>query len=145
MIFRLNHIFVTVNRLHSLKQSSGVWTVTEFKRNMHLLLNKAFVNGEWISAKSNAEFDVVNPANGSTIGQVPDFDENDVKEAINAANTAFHSNEWSLLSAKERSTLLKVRIVYRSSCHLNDKDKLIFNFYGTETVNKITIVFTSQF
>lgn len=126
MMFKLNHIFVTANRLHSLKQSCGVWTLTDFRRNMHLLVNKAFVNGEWVSAKSKAEFEVVNPANGSIVGQVPDFDVNDVNEAINAADTAFHSNEWSLLTAKDRSALLKVCIVYRLSCDLNDNVKLIF-------------------
>lgn len=76
---------------------------------MHLLLNKAFVNGEWVAAKSQQKFDVFNPANGSIVGQVPDLDVNDVDEAIQAAHTAFYSTEWSSLTAKERATLLKVR------------------------------------
>lgn len=78
---------------------------------MHLLLNKAFVNGEWVAAKSQQKFDVLNPANGSIVGQVPDLDASDVGEAIDAAHTAFYSAEWSALTAKERSTLLKVRIL----------------------------------
>lgn len=81
---------------------------------MHLLLNKAFVDGEWVAAKSQQKFDVVNPANGSIVGQVPDLDANDVDEAIIAAHTAFHSSEWSSLTAKERSTLMKVRMIQLS-------------------------------
>lgn len=78
---------------------------------MHLLLNKALINGEWVSATSNEELQVLNPANGSVIGSVPDLSVDDVNQAINAAHTAFHSNEWGSLTAKERSGLLKVRIV----------------------------------
>lgn len=84
---------------------------------MHLLLNKAFVNGEWVAAKSQEKFDVINPANGSIVGQVPDFDASDVCEAIEAAHTAFYSSEWSSLTAKERSTLLKVRMLYNDLVH----------------------------
>lgn len=75
---------------------------------MHLLLNKTLINGEWVAASSNAELPVINPANGSIVGHVPDLDVTDVQKAIDAAHTAFYSNEWSTLTAKERSALLKV-------------------------------------
>lgn len=90
-------------------------------RTMHLLVNKAFVNGEWVTAKSEQKFDVLNPANGSIVGQVPDLDASDVAEAIDAAHTAFYSSEWSALTAKERATLLKVRTnLTEHSCILSD-------------------------
>ena len=31
-----------------------------------------YINGEWLSAKRSALFDVFNPADGDRIGQVPD-------------------------------------------------------------------------
>lgn len=77
-------------------------------RNMHLLLNKTLINGQWVSASSNEEFPVLNPANGAVIGHVPDLNANDVQTAIDAAHEAFYSDEWSSLTAKERSGLLKV-------------------------------------
>lgn len=77
-------------------------------RNMHLLLNKALVNGQWISASTNEELPVLNPANGIVIGHVPNLNADDVQKAIDAAHKTFHSDEWSSLTAKERSGLLKV-------------------------------------
>lgn len=77
---------------------------------MHLLLNKTLINGEWVSSSSNAELEVINPANGSIVGHVPDLEVRDVHKAIDAAYNTFHSKEWTSLTAKERSTLLKVCI-----------------------------------
>lgn len=77
-------------------------------RKMHLLLNKALVNGQWVSGSTNEELPVLNPANGTVIGHVPNLSADDVQKAINAAHDTFHSDEWSSLTAKERSGLLKV-------------------------------------
>lgn len=110
MISQVGRLAVTANRLHSFNKI-GAWSTGEFRRNMHLLLNKALINGEWVSAASNAELAVVNPANGSIVGHVPDFEVSDVENAIDAAHNTFHSDEWSSLTAKERSSLLKVCIV----------------------------------
>lgn len=79
-----------------------------FSRNMHLLLNRALVNGQWVSGSTNEELPVTNPANGSVIGHVPNLNADDVQKAINAAHDTFHSDEWRSLTAKERSGLLKV-------------------------------------
>lgn len=107
MLSNLKRVLFVANRLHSIQQIGSQYNSI---RAMHLLLNRAFVNGEWVAAKSQQKFDVVNPANGSIVGQVPDLDASDVDEAITAAHTAFYSKEWSSLTAKERSTLMKVRI-----------------------------------
>lgn len=79
-------------------------------RNMHLLLNKTLVNGDWISASSKKELAVLNPANGSVVGIVPDMDAGDTQNAIESASKAFYSKEWYGLTAKDRSALLKVCI-----------------------------------
>jgi acyl-CoA reductase-like NAD-dependent aldehyde dehydrogenase len=44
-----------------------------------------YINGEWVSAKSGTTFEVFNPANGETIGQVPDGGREDAVLAIQAA------------------------------------------------------------
>lgn len=111
MIFQASRLIITANHLHSLKRINSVWLQSDFRRNMHLLLNKTLINGEWVSATSNAELAVTNPANGSIVGHVPDLDVDDVHKAIDAAHTTFHSDEWTSLTAKERSTLLKVCII----------------------------------
>lgn len=111
MIGNVSRLLVTANRLPLLKRSGYVWGTSEIRRNMHLLLNKALINGEWVSAKSNEQLPILNPANGETIGTVPDLSVQEVNQAIDAAHAAFHSTEWRSLTAKERAGLLKVRII----------------------------------
>lgn len=79
-------------------------------RNMSLLLNKTLINGNWVSSKTNEQFAVLNPANGSVVGHVPDLDVVDAQKALQAANDAFYSEEWTKLTAKDRSGLLKVSL-----------------------------------
>lgn len=74
-------------------------------RNLHSLNNKAFINGSWAGAKSNRVFEVLNPANQTVVGTVPDMDVNDAHEAIESAANAF--NLWKTTTAKERSLLLR--------------------------------------
>lgn len=104
---RITRMFLsrTVIRFASRAQSPLIC-----RRNMHLLLNKALVNGQWVSGSTNEELPVLNPANGSVIGHVPNLTTDDVQNAINAAHATFHSDEWSSLTAKERSGLLKVSV-----------------------------------
>lgn len=74
-------------------------------RKMHLLQNKAFVNGEWVLAQNNKLFNVYNPADGKIIGTVPDMNGLDTQIAINAASEAFKT--WQDTTGKERSLLLR--------------------------------------
>ncbi|KAK3102046.1 hypothetical protein FSP39_008358 [Pinctada imbricata] len=67
--------------------------------------DKAYVNGEWVAAKNGKTFDVVNPASGKVIGNVPDMDANDVQNAVEQAFRAFQT--WKETTAKERSVYLK--------------------------------------
>lgn len=116
MIGNINRFYLNTHRLHSVKQFGGVWSTFNLKRNMHLLFNKVLINGEWLAASSNEELPVFNPANGSVIGHVPDLNTEDVQTAIDSAYNAFQSEEWSSLTAKERSGLLKVCI---AQCSVN--------------------------
>ena len=63
-----------------------------------------YINGEWVSAKSGKVFDVSNPADGETIGQVPDGGQADAALAIQAAGNAFKT--WSDTTAYQRSAYL---------------------------------------
>lgn len=74
-------------------------------RNMHLLKNQAYINGEWVKAESNAVFPVLNPADDSVITEVPDMDATDAKKAIKVASDTFKT--WRDTTAKERSYILR--------------------------------------
>ncbi|KOB79071.1 putative succinate semialdehyde dehydrogenase, mitochondrial [Operophtera brumata] len=74
-------------------------------RNMHLLKNQAYVNGEWVKAGSNAVFPVLNPADDSAITEVPDMDANDAKNAVKVASDTFKT--WRETTAKDRSYILR--------------------------------------
>lgn len=92
-------------------QKSGVfagrWN-SVLARNMSLLLNKTLIGGNWVSGALNEQLAVLNPATGAVVGHVPDLNADDAQKALKAANDAFYSDEWSQLTAKERSGLLKV-------------------------------------
>ena len=73
-------------------------------KNKNLLKNKAYINGNWVDAKSGKTFKVVNPSSGEVVVSVPDLDVSDAKIAIDAAHQAFP--HWSKKTAKERSIIL---------------------------------------
>ncbi len=64
-----------------------------------------FINGEWIDSSSGQTFDVLNPATGEVLGQVPDGGTEDAIAAIDAAYEAGRS--WSSSTAYERADLLQ--------------------------------------
>jgi len=68
-----------------------------------LLRNQAYLNGAWIDAAST--FTVTNPADGSTIGSVPNMGAEETRKAIDAANAAFPM--WSGKTAKERAAVMR--------------------------------------
>lgn len=63
-----------------------------------------YINGEWITAENNKTFPVINPANGETVGEVPDGTQQDARRAVDAAAKAFRS--WSATTAYQRSGYL---------------------------------------
>ena len=42
-------------------------------KNKNLLKDKAYINGNWVDAKSGKTFEVVNPSDGNLIVNVPDL------------------------------------------------------------------------
>lgn len=70
-----------------------------------VLLNRMYINGEWVKAESNESFPVMNPANSQQIGSVPLGGKADAKLAVDAAYSAF--KKWAAKTAEERSHLLR--------------------------------------
>ena len=73
--------------------------------NNSLLRNQAYIDGEWRSARSGERFAVRNPATHEVITEVADLAEEDVREAIAAADRAFAG--WRSRTAKERAAILR--------------------------------------
>lgn len=53
------------------------------------MCRQGYVNGEWIGAKDNKVFSVLNPATKEEIARVADMGADDTKAAIRAANEAW--------------------------------------------------------
>jgi len=72
-------------------------------KNKLLLENCAYINGEFISGKS--QFTATNPATLKPLGSVADLDVNDCRNAIDAANQAWI--KWRTTPVGERSNYLR--------------------------------------
>lgn len=68
-----------------------------------LLRNLAYIDGAWVDAKTS--FIVTNPADGSTIGSVPNMGAEETEAAIKAAHIAFPA--WAAKTGKERSIIMR--------------------------------------
>jgi len=73
--------------------------------NPSLLIERAFIGGEWVGAQAGGTLPVDNPATGAIIGTVPDCREADTQAAIAAAQAAFPA--WRAKTAAERAALLE--------------------------------------
>jgi acyl-CoA reductase-like NAD-dependent aldehyde dehydrogenase len=67
---------------------------------------KMFVDGKWVPSHTKESWDVINPANGRVIAQVPLADEEDTRNAVMAARRAFDKGPWRKMSQVERGKLL---------------------------------------
>ncbi|AMQ07820.1 aldehyde dehydrogenase family protein [Sporosarcina psychrophila] len=66
---------------------------------------KNYINGEWVSSKTNELYDSVNPANSAEVlGRFQKSSVEDVREAIAVAKKAFQ--KWSKVSAPERGDVI---------------------------------------
>src|SRR4051812_36176755 len=65
---------------------------------------KNFVGGEWVDAVEGATMNVINPATGEKIAEVPRGTQADVDRAVEAANKALP--EWLDSTPGERMTVL---------------------------------------
>lgn len=87
-----------------------------------LLKSQAYVNGEWVTAKSGKTLPVYNKATLQEIANVPSQSVADLEPAIEAANSAF--GPWSRKTPKERHDLL-ASLFQRLQTHADDIARLI--------------------
>lgn len=70
-----------------------------------LVKSQAYVDGRWISAASGNTLEVLNPATGEKVGEVPDLSAAEASQAVEAADRAFAG--WKKTTAKSRGALLR--------------------------------------
>ncbi|GAP93112.1 putative succinate-semialdehyde dehydrogenase [Rosellinia necatrix] len=70
-----------------------------------LFVDKNFVDGSWVVSKSNATFNVYNPASEDLIGTCPESTTDDLQNAIQAASGAFPT--WRAQSGRQRGRILR--------------------------------------
>src|SRR5579863_2716355 len=66
---------------------------------------KLHIDGEWLTAGSRRTHRVINPANGSTLGELPLADTADLDRALQAAERGYRL--WKRSTAEERGRVLK--------------------------------------
>ena len=66
--------------------------------------NQNFIDGAWVGARSGKTDDVVNPATGAVLAEVPASDGADIDDAVAAAKAAFDG--WRTLTPRARSEAL---------------------------------------
>lgn len=71
-----------------------------------VLLNQAFIGGEFTPAQSGNTYDVINPATGKLLAAVAACDESDVDRAVQSAREAFDSGVWSERTPAERKEVI---------------------------------------
>ncbi|MFH6600424.1 NADP-dependent succinate-semialdehyde dehydrogenase [Ectopseudomonas khazarica] len=70
-----------------------------------LLRHQAYVDGQWCDADEGATTEIFNPANGASLGHVPNMGAGETRRAIDAAQVA--QVAWRALTAKERAARLR--------------------------------------
>ncbi|MBL4750873.1 MAG: NAD-dependent succinate-semialdehyde dehydrogenase [Amylibacter sp.] len=82
-----------------------VTNLSSLLKDPSLLATKAYVAGEWVSAKDGATFEVTNPARGDVLAALPDMQVEDATFAIEAAAKA--QKEWAAWTGKERGAVVR--------------------------------------
>ncbi|VDC33006.1 NAD-dependent succinate-semialdehyde dehydrogenase [Pseudogemmobacter humi] len=83
-------------------------TVTNLRallKDPSLLVEKAYVGGQWIDADDGSTFEVINPARGDVIARVPNLGRAETARAIAAAEKA--QKAWAARTGKDRSQILR--------------------------------------
>ena len=70
-----------------------------------LFRQQCHIDGAWVDADSGKSFPVINPANGKTLGTVPDMGAAETRRAIAAAQAAWPA--WRARTAKERAAIMR--------------------------------------
>jgi succinate-semialdehyde dehydrogenase/glutarate-semialdehyde dehydrogenase len=85
--------------------ASGPARATLRLKEQGLLLDRGYVGGEWVGADGGETFEVLNPATGELLAQVPRMGVAETRRAIDAAAEAYPG--WRSLLAKERAQIMR--------------------------------------
>lgn len=75
------------------------------QQSIEFISNKAYINGLWVATADKKTYEIINPANGELLANVPSMSSLDTEQAIAAANAALPA--WKQRTAKDRSQLLR--------------------------------------
>jgi succinate-semialdehyde dehydrogenase/glutarate-semialdehyde dehydrogenase len=67
-------------------------------------MHKLFINGEWVDAVSGERYQVINPSTQDAVSSAPYGDDQDARQAVQAAGDAFAG--WAATPAKERAAVM---------------------------------------
>ncbi|KAK9880352.1 hypothetical protein WA026_010236 [Henosepilachna vigintioctopunctata] len=101
ILYRLN----TIGHIVKGNSSSVIMNQLRKLSHLHLIKQRAYVDGKWVGASTEKVFQVSNPANGEILSEIPDMNEKDVEAATKAALTAF--KKWSNIRPYDRSKLMR--------------------------------------
>ncbi|GAA5156772.1 MULTISPECIES: aldehyde dehydrogenase family protein [Amycolatopsis] len=103
---------------------------------MHHLIDKVYLDGEFVTPHGTELFDLHNPATGKVIGQVRLADEVDVEAAVAAAKRALPA--WSATSKAERIDALR-RLQTAVAAHRDDLLEAVTVEYGAPRRNAFLV------
>ena len=64
------------------------------------------IGGEWVSSRSKATREIIDPGNGEVLAAVPESSRQDVRLAVDCAREAFDRGPWRKTAALERGKML---------------------------------------
>ncbi|MGA8829995.1 MAG: NAD-dependent succinate-semialdehyde dehydrogenase [Desulfomonilaceae bacterium] len=70
-----------------------------------LLRQQCYIDGQWVIADDGSDFPVINPADGTILGRVPNMGSTETRHAVQAAYDAWIG--WCNRTAKERAVILR--------------------------------------
>jgi len=95
--------------------------------NKQFLSAQLFIDGKFVDAASGETMDIINPADGATIGTLSKASAQDVGRAVQCAHDAFESGVWRDMAFQQRARVLN------RFADLFEAD--LENFYKLETLN----------
>ena len=66
-----------------------------------------YFDGRWQEPDSTERFDIISPATGEQIGNVPAANETDIDRAVEAARKAFFETDWPTRPVEERAEIME--------------------------------------
>ena len=88
------------------------------RRRQSASATKAFIDGQFVAARSGRTFASINPATGETLAEVASCGEEDIGLAVAAARRSFETGVWSRAKpAHRKDVLFKLAQLLRENLH----------------------------